>query len=62
MNRTLATPIMAGNFWLYSQPTFTIVVVQTIPEAAPFNLLLVGLGGLLLIIQGISYRQEFSRG
>lgn len=43
--------------WLYLNLPSLQWLVQTLPKAAPFSLMLVALGGLLLIIQGLRYRQ-----
>lgn len=46
--------------WLYLNLPNLQWLVETIPEATPFNLVLLGLGGLLLVIQGMRYSQELS--
>lgn len=46
--------------WLYLNLPSLQWLVQTIPEGVPFNLMLLGLGGVLLVIQGIRYRKELS--
>jgi exosortase O len=45
--------------WLYLNLPSLQWLVQTLPKAAPFNLVLVALGGLLLIVQGVRYRETF---
>lgn len=46
--------------WLYLNLPSLQWLAQTLPKAAPFSLMLVALGGLLLIIQGLRYFEKLN--
>ncbi|MFB2934547.1 exosortase O [Aerosakkonemataceae cyanobacterium BLCC-F154] len=46
--------------WLYLNLSSLQWLAQTLPKAAPFSLMLVALGGLLLIIQGLRYFEKLN--